>query len=801
MADIDEKDEKSSNLGMINGTCDNSDAQNQDESNVESTLQMSTKFTVLSYCRCCIKRKEKKSDEKMDNLRKQLRYFKRKLNADNTILSKLPCCLSKPVSSFPTSILSLLLLLSSLLYLLGDIKGISSLGFIYTLIATIVFFITIIVFILHCNCEIALEALKSFLVWYKVVHACIGITSRMVFEGFYITPEQEEKNQGWSNEWLYFRAILVIINITLGVFGISALDGFHSSFGDKCMKKFGINDKRNYFKIIVSIVGILILANQWLSLYTNRNNRNIYNSIHVTLFDNKEYDFYWRNIALSSYSKVLAFLVAQLYHNIRHFDRINIVPQPALVHYFEKYDHRNHRAQSIVQSKSGVTSPNRRRSYDLTPNTKNDVQHGLSSKPNDLSPQDKQQDEQQVKSSVKKPALHQTTQTLSGKNANVMLAHGGTRIDSDDDDAGQETLDVHVGMESRHRELSSISQMSQSVMKIRSLLGERHVLDNEELTRKLNALNFEMSPHELSHRALDDDERKKLNENKHIVLDLKIEATVFYWICRKIFCFNRNKAARISELLNRDRTELFFVCIGFFFAILRNFIEDISIVLMCDIIAFISCLVILFNLNYVLLYFKRRSLILYWKCYNIITMYAAIYYLEYQENEGFFQNKNKNIQNANIANAVFLILIVFCCAYFISLSQGMMWYKWIKIVAVLFMIGFVSRQGIEHFVRQNYDYQVPFILNENFSLRAIIVSKSFDLVIWFTYQLIQIWRHPQRINLISKIEIIWQSTRIDEKMQTEITNASNISDGGHVSQQNKHENQLQIEMETAQWQD
>ena len=92
-----------------------------------------------------------------------------------------------------------------------------------------------------------------------------------------------------------------------------------------------------------------------------------------------------------------------------------------------------------------------------------------------------------------------------------------------------------------------------------------------------------------------------------------------------------------------------------------------------------------------------------------------------------------------------------------ELSQGMMWKQLIKVASVILFIALISWRGISHFVRQNYDYEVPFAFNKSFSLRGIIVSKSFDLVIWFTYQFVFV----QRINLISKIKIEWYTSDDD----------------------------------------
>ena len=98
------------------------------------------------------------TDDPDDDLKEHLSHYAKELNKSDTILSQLPCF---GIKSFPTTVLAIILLFTSLVYLIGDIGGIDSLGFGYSLFATIVFFNTIAIFILHCNYFIALEALQS----------------------------------------------------------------------------------------------------------------------------------------------------------------------------------------------------------------------------------------------------------------------------------------------------------------------------------------------------------------------------------------------------------------------------------------------------------------------------------------------------------------------------------------------------------------------------------------------------------------------------------------------------------------
>ena len=83
---------------------------------------------------------------------------------------------------------------------------------------------------------------------------------------------------------------------------------------------------------MISLIGISILTYQWVALYfSSKNNAN--NVLEIVLFHQK-YQFYWRSISLSSYSKVVIFLWAKFYNNIKHPKRVNVVPLGVNVIYY-----------------------------------------------------------------------------------------------------------------------------------------------------------------------------------------------------------------------------------------------------------------------------------------------------------------------------------------------------------------------------------------------------------------------------------------------------------------------------------
>ena len=116
---------------------------------------------------------------------------------------------------------------------------------------------------------------------------------------------------------------------------------------------------------------------------------------------------------------------------------------------------------------------------------------------------------------------------------------------------------------------------------------------------------------------------------------------------------------------------------------------------------------------------------------------------------------------------------------FISLSQATMWHKYVKISAILIIITLIVSQGIIHFFKPNYDYEMTLFLGKTISLRALIVSKSFDLGIWFLYQLFLVCKHPRKLYMTSKIE--WYDGEAGAKSCNNLTfNINNNEKGSNT---------------------
>ena len=65
-----------------------------------------------------------------------------------------------------------------------------------------------------------------------------------------------------------------------------------------------------------------------------------------------------------------------------------------------------------------------------------------------------------------------------------------------------------------------------------------------------------------------------------------------------------------------------------------------------------------------------------------------------------------------------------------------------------------------HFVIYDWDRfssndQIYMIFGQRISLRSIVVSKSFDLFFWFSYQFYQTLQNPRQLKIIGKIRVKW----------------------------------------------
>ena len=169
-------------------------------------------------------------------------------------------------------------------------------------------------------------------------------------------------------------------------------------------------------------------------------------------------------------------------------------------------------------------------------------------------------------------------------------------------------------------------------------------------------------------------------------------------------------------------------------------------------IAFLSLLTILLNSNYTLLYFKKKSFVLYWKMYNVCMFYISIYYLKYRENYDQFSDHwlltESIIYCAGILFSVILVIMS------ISLYQG---YSNIQqkfgVFGIIAFISIIIYLSLFYYIK-DWDYERKIFCN-SISVRSIIISSGIDLAIWMSHQVYQIIKYPNVLQVTSKITINW----------------------------------------------
>lgn len=181
-------------------------------------------------------------------------------------------------------------------------------------------FVGVITYISKSNRFIIYRALRSFLVWYKCIHAFIAVLSRLILANFWLNYEFQDIKK--IPLMYHINGVVFCTNVALLIFGFSVSDGFKS--------------KGNKIKRIGMISGILYMCWLWVSLYfdffdDSINGGNEYFTI--KLFGEKRY-YFWRSISLTSLFKVIVFGSAQLYKNFKHPDRLNVIKLPVQIKYF-----------------------------------------------------------------------------------------------------------------------------------------------------------------------------------------------------------------------------------------------------------------------------------------------------------------------------------------------------------------------------------------------------------------------------------------------------------------------------------
>ena len=260
-------------------------------------------------------------------LKQKVRKFSVTLHKSDTLLRAIVTKLCKS-TSFPLSISKKYLIAMAILQfilVIGDytLNDYIWLSIEYNIAIKVPFLVTVTLFILNCNAYIFKQSLQSFIVWYKTINATIGMFARIMYYDAFI--------QYWSNGKItslhaenqeMVRACIAtsglgILSSFIGVFTLALLDGYAT--------------KGNKIKRVFMIVGITLIQILYFELYFNIYDYNVNKSMTINFGNNVQVSLFWRDIAMTSLFKANVFFVAQVYHNLRHPQRLNVVPLPAII--------------------------------------------------------------------------------------------------------------------------------------------------------------------------------------------------------------------------------------------------------------------------------------------------------------------------------------------------------------------------------------------------------------------------------------------------------------------------------------
>ena len=242
-------------------------------------------------------------------------------------------------------------------------------------------------------------------------------------------------------------------------------------------------------------------------------------------------------------------------------------------------------------------------------------------------------------------------------------------------------------------------------------------------------------------------------------VDMANDITILYVMALNLCNFEHSDSLDIANTLGDRRIAGVLIALAFISWIISIFIgtdADPLGVICVNALVIIFAFPVLMNMNFTLLYFKRKSFVLYWKVYNIATLYIAMFYLRAQFEIDEF-NKEKWQMHESIIFSMIITFTGLAITFVISLHQGFVISKinqsW-KIGVTALMIGYIGFVGVRAYLQENMEHDAQ-IAGVKFSVRNMIISKAFDMVLWFSYQLYQLVRRPNTLYLTSKIQINW----------------------------------------------
>lgn len=253
---------------------------------------------------------------------------------------------------------------------------------------------------------------------------------------------------------------------------------------------------------------------------------------------------------------------------------------------------------------------------------------------------------------------------------------------------------------------------------------------------------------------------------KQCTIKIESEMTIFFQLINKIFGIHSNEAAKYSYLFSDQKVVLscfviMLICWGIEVWLIEDnlFIKNNNIlnglIITLDIILLSTWIIIFLSINYPLLYFKHRSMVLLWKLQNIIVFVIAITYLRYKLKIDSFGDRF--IPFTSWFHSISMGLSFIMATYSFSCLQGYNLSNKIKLFGLFLCVIVFVTFSLSHYINVEQDYIAKSLLSfrQDVSLRSIIMTNGIDLALWFSVQFYQTMTEPNVFYLVSKIEINW----------------------------------------------
>ena len=125
---------------------------------------------------------------------------------------------------------------------------------------------------------------------------------------------------------------------------------------------------------------------------------------------------------------------------------------------------------------------------------------------------------------------------------------------------------------------------------------------------------------------------------------------------------------------------------------------------------------------------------------------------------------DRDVFDINFAESIVLSILWFLyinlAVVLFTMHQGVnVWYGW-KFVAIILVNVFNVGNLMQFYLNQKLDLLVPSLgdYSNQISLRSLLISKMFDLSVWWLWIAYNIYKRPNVIYLTSKIKIQWDTT-------------------------------------------